>query len=188
VNQFLSAADTDPFIQGVFMWAADGSATTPELWQAFSTYKWNKGGLPIPAQPIGWAKIKTNDGLNIRSAPLGNKVGFLIKNELASIWAVSDTKWAAITKKQDQWIFIGNPNYVDVAMDTSNIPVPPAGLYKAKVTPTQGLNVRDNPNGNVIRVLQVGTIVQVFVENNGWARINPTQSEWCSTKYLLKLT
>jgi hypothetical protein len=188
VNQFLSAADTDPFISGVFMWAADGSATTPELWQAFSTYKWNKGGLPIPTQPIGWAKIKTNDGMNIRSTPLGAKVGVLFKNELASIWAVSDTKWAAISKKQDQWIFIGNPNYVDVAMDTSNIPVPPAGLYKAKVTPSQGLNVRDNPNGNILRAMPVGTIVQVYVENNGWARINPTQSEWCSTKYLLKLT
>jgi hypothetical protein len=187
LNQFLSAADSDPFIQGVFMWAADGSATTPELWQAFSRYKWNKGGLPLPTQPIGWAKIKTNDGLNIRSAPLGTKVGVLFKGELAPVWAVSDTKWAAITKKQDQWIFIGNPNYVDVAMDTTNIPVPPVGLYKAKVTPSQGLNVRDNPNGNVLRALPAGTIVQVYVENNGWARINPTQSEWCSMKYLLKL-
>jgi hypothetical protein len=187
VNQFLSAADSDPFIQGVFMWAADGTATTPDLWQAFSRYKWKKGGLPIPTQPIGWAKIKTNDGLNIRSAPLGAKLGVLVKGELAPIWAVSDTKWAAINNKQDQWIFVGNPNYVDVAMDTSNIPVPPAGLYKAKVTPAQGLNVRDKAGGAVVRVLIVGTIVQVYEEKDGWARINPTLSEWCSTKYLLKL-
>jgi hypothetical protein len=124
--------------------------------------------------------------LNIRSAPLGTKVGVLVKSELAPIWAVSDTKWAAINNKQSQWIFIGNPNYVDVAMDTSKIPVPPAGLYKAKVTAAQSLNVRDNPNGKVIRVLTFGTIVQVYEEKNGWARINPTQSEWCSMKYLLK--
>ena len=187
VNQFLSAADSDPFIQGVFMWAADGTATTPELWQAFSKYKWNKGGLPIPTQPIGWAKIKTNDGLYIRSAPMGAKLGALAKGELAPIWAVSDTKWAAINNKQDQWIFVGNPNYVDVAMDTSNMPVPPAGLYKAKVTAAQSLNVRDKPNGNVVRILTFGTIVQVYEEKDGWARINPTLSEWCSTKYLLKI-
>ena len=82
---------------------------------------------------------------------------------------------------------MGNPNYVDVALDTSNIPVPPAGLYKAKVTPSQGLNVRNKAGGTVLRALPVGTIVQVYEEQNGWARINPTQSEWCSTKYLLKL-
>jgi hypothetical protein len=187
VTQFLSAADSDPFIQGVFMWAADGSATTPELWQAFSRYKWNKGGLPIPTQPIGWVKIKTNDGMNIRAAPLGTKLGVLIKGELAPIWSVSDTKWAAINNKQNQWIFVGNPNYVDIAMDTSNIPTPPAGLYKAKVTPSQGLNVRDKPSGNVLRALTVGTIVLVYEEKDGWSRINPTQSEWCSAKYLVKI-
>jgi hypothetical protein len=187
VTQFMSAADSDPFIQGVFMWAADGSATTPELWQAFSKYQWNKGGLPIPKQPIGWAKIKTADGLNIRSTPLGTKVGALAKGELAPIWVVSDTKWAAINNKQNQWIFIGNPNYVDVAMDTSNVPPPPTGLYKAKVTPSQGLNVRDKPNGNILRAMKYGTIVQVYEEIDGWAKINPTLSEWSSLKYLVKL-
>jgi hypothetical protein len=83
---------------------------------------------------------------------------------------------------------VGNPNYVDIAMDTSKIPVPPAGLYKAKVTPSQGLNVRDKPSGNVLRALPFGTIVQVYEDNNGWSRINPTQSEWCSSKYLQKVT
>jgi hypothetical protein len=73
-------------------------------------------------------------------------------------------------------------------MDTSVLPVSPAGLYKAKVTPSQGLNVRDKAGGNVLRAFHVGTIVQVYEEKDGWARINPTQSEWCSTKYLLKLT
>ncbi len=187
VTQFLAAADSDPFIQGVFMWAADDPVGTPDLWQAFSKYQWSTGGLPIPTQPIGWAKIKTNDGLNIRSAPLGSKMGALAKGELAPIWAISDTKWAAINDKRDQWIFVGNPNYVEVAMDSSKIPVPPPGMYQAKVTPPQGLNVRDKGAGTVLRALPVGTIVQVYEEKDGWARINPTQSEWVSTKYLSKI-
>jgi hypothetical protein len=187
VTQFLSAADTDPFIQGVFMWAADDRTTTPDLWQAFSLYQWNAGGPPIPTQPIGWAKIKVEVGLYIRSAPLGSKVGALAKGELAPIWVVSDTKWAAITDKQDQWIFVGNPNYVEIAMDSSKIPVPPPGLYQAKVTPPQGLNVRDKAGGTVLRALPIGTIVQVYEEMDGWGRINPTQSEWVSTKYLSKI-
>ena len=187
VTQFLSAADHDPFIQGVFMWAADDQVTTPDLWQAFSKYQWNTGGPAIPTQPIGWAKIKTNEGLNIRSAPLGSKLGALSKGELAPIWVVSDTKWAAINDKQDQWIFVGNPNYVEVAMDSSKIPVPPPGIYQAKVTPPQGLNVRDKIAGTVLRALTVGTIVQVYEEKDGWGRINPAQSEWVSTKYLSKV-
>ena len=187
VNQFLSAADTDPFIQGVFMWAADDPVTTPDLWQAFSKYQWKIGGLPIPSQPIGWAKVKANDGLNIRSVPLGSKVGSLAKGELAPIWVISDTKWAAINDKQDQWIFVGNPNFIEIAMDTSKIPIPPPGMYQAKVTPPQGLNVRDKNGGRVLRALPIGTIVQVYEERDGWARINSTQSEWVSTKYLSKV-
>ncbi len=187
ITQFLSAADTDPFIQGVFMWAADDQVTTPDLWQAFSKYEWKKGGVPIPSQPIGWAKVKANDGLNIRSAPLGSKLGALTKGELAPIFVISDTQWAAINDKQNQWIFVGNPNYVEVALDPSKIPVPPPGMYQAKVSPPQGLNVRDKNGGTVLRALTVGTIVIVYEEKDGWARINPTQSEWVSSKYLSKI-
>lgn len=187
VTQFLSAADTDPFIQGVFMWAADDPATTPDLWQAFSKYQWKAGGLPIPTQPIGWAKVKVSEGMNIRSTPLGNKVGGLAKGELAPIWVVSDTKWAAINDKQDQWIFVGNPNFVEVALDGSKIPIPPAGIYQAKVTPAQGLNVRDKNGGKVLRALTLGTIVQVYEEKDGWGKINPTLNEWVSTKYLSRI-
>jgi hypothetical protein len=187
VIHFLTAADTDPFIQGVFMWAADDPVTSPDLWQVFSKYKWNKGGLSIPTQPIGWAKVKANEGMNIRSAPLGSKVSGLGKNELAPVWVISDTQWAAINEKQDQWIFVGNPDYVEVALDPSKIPVPPVGIYQAKVAPTQGLNVRDRGGGTVLRALPIGTIVQIYEEKDGWGRINPTQSEWVSTKYLSKI-
>ena len=73
-------------------------------------------------------------------------------------------------------------------MDPSKIPPPPPGLYQAKVVPPDGLNVRDKPAGTVLRALQGGTIVIVYEEKDGWGRINPTQSEWVSTKYLNKIT
>jgi hypothetical protein len=193
VTQFLAAADSDPFIKGVFMWAADDSQTTPELWQAFSNYQWKDGGSSIPKQPLGWAKIKAKGGLYIRSAPLGSKIGALPKDELAPIWSVTDTKWAAINSNRDRWIFVGNPNLVDLTMDTSNVPPPPPGMYQAKVIPARGLNVRDaavhdGVFGKVVRALPVGTVVQVYEEKDGWARINPTQSEWVSAQYLSKVS
>jgi hypothetical protein len=193
VTQFLAAADGDPFIKGVFMWAADDAQTTPELWQAFSHYQWKKGDPDMPKQPLGWAKVKAKGGLYIRSAPLGGKVGALAKDELAPIWSVTDTKWAAINSNRDRWIFVGNPNLVDLTMDTSNVPPPPPGMYQAKVIPARGLNVRDAAVhdgifGKVVRALPVGTMVQVYEEKDGWVRINPTQSEWVSAQYLSKMS
>ena len=188
ITQFLSAADADPSIQGVFMWTADDQVTTPDLWQAFSKYQWKKGGLPIPSQPIGWAKVKANDGLSIRSAPMGSKLGALTKGELAPIFAISDTQWAAINIKQNQWIFIGNPNYTEIALDPSRIPIPPPGLYQAIVNASSGLNVRDKEMGRILRTLPPGIIVIVYEEKDGWGRINPTLSEWVSTKYLNKIS
>ena len=45
---FLAAADGDPFIKGVIMWAADDTQTTPDLWQTFSNYQWKNGGRAVP--------------------------------------------------------------------------------------------------------------------------------------------
>ena len=50
---FLSAADGDPFIKGVIMWAADDTQTTPDLWQTFSNYQWKNGGRTIPRAASG---------------------------------------------------------------------------------------------------------------------------------------
>jgi len=189
VTQFLATADADPTIQGVLMWIADDTQTTPELWQAFSHYRWKNG--TDPSQPIGWAQIKTPLGLYIRSAPSGSKVGALSKAQLAPIWFISDDQWGAITSAHDQWIFVGNPDYVSLVLDPSSIPPTPPplpGLFQAKVIPAAGLNVRDNPGGNKISALPVNTIVQVYEENSGWARINPTQSQWVSETYLSKLS
>ncbi len=186
VTEFLTAATGDPFIQGVLMWAADDMQTAPDLWQAFSAFQWKKGGGPIPEQPLGWAKIKAPSGVTVRSAPLAVPVGLLGRAELAPVWALTETKWAAITHNCEQWIFTGNPNKVDLTLDTSRVPGPPRGLYAARAVPARGLNVRDDIGGTILRALTVDSIVQVYEEKNGWARIHATRSEWVDAAYLSK--
>ena len=66
---FLSAADSDPFIKGVIMWAADDTQTTPDLWQTFSNYQWKDEGRSIPAQPLGWAKVHAGNGGDLLDVP-----------------------------------------------------------------------------------------------------------------------
>ncbi|MFH1185171.1 MAG: hypothetical protein V1755_09055 [Chloroflexota bacterium] len=191
VIQFLSAADGDPFIQGVIMWAADGTQTTPDLWQAFSRFEWKNGGRTIPAQPMGWAKVKIGGGLWIRSSPQGAKVAGLAKGELAPIWALTDTRWGALTQAADQWIFLGNRDNVDTTLDLSGEALPPPTgleLYEARVAPRRGLNVRDAIGGRVLRALPVNTSVRVYEEKDGWARINPAKTEWVSAAFLSRLT
>jgi hypothetical protein len=200
VLEFLAAVDSDPFIHGVLMWAADDSQTTPALWQAFSSYQWRNGAQPLPTQPLGWAKIKATNGMWIRSSPLGAKVGALTRDELAPVWSVTDTKWAAITQGRDQWVYVGDSRLVDLTLGPPTgpgappppppPPPPPSGtmLYQARVVPRQGLNVRDAIGGRVLRALPVHTIVRVFETQNGWARINPMLSEWVNAGYLSRIS
>lgn len=190
VTAFLNAADSDPFIHGVLMWAADDTQTTPDLWQAFSHYQWRQGGTIIPPQPVGWAKVKAANGMWLRSTPFGAKVGSLAKGELAPVWSVTDTKWGAVSKTGDRWLFLGDPRYVDSSLALMNSPLPPSpipALYLARVVPARGLNVRDAIGGHLLRALPVSTVVHVFEEKNGWARIHPLQSEWVSGAYLTKI-
>ena len=46
------------------------------------------------------------------------------------------------------------------------------------------LNVRDNPNGNVIAQLQKGTQVNVIDHSGGWSKIDSPMDGWVSTQYL----
>jgi hypothetical protein len=192
VTQFLAAVDADPSLHGVFMWTADDSQTTPELWQTFSLYKWRNASIPV--QPMAWAQVKTPLGLYIRSSAWGSKLGALSKDSLTPIWFISDDQWGAITPAQDQWIYLGDPRLTTFIVNPSGVPStppppepPPSNVFQAKVIPAVGLNVRDNPYGRKIGALPANTIVQVYEENNGWARINPTQSQWVSETYLSKL-
>jgi hypothetical protein len=192
VLEFLSAADSDPFIGGVVMWAADDTQTTPELWQAYSAYQWKKGGRTIPDQPMGWAKVKAPRGLWVRSSPKGSKVGGLAKGELAPVWTVTDTKWAAINQSADRWIYIGEPLYVETTLNvTGNKVVVPSSvpeLFQARVVPWRGLNVRDAIGGRVLRALPCNTVVRVYEEQSGWARVHPLESQWVSAAYLRRIT
>ena len=40
VTDFLAAAEKEPEIKGVLMWSMDQMSKAPELWKAFSDYKW----------------------------------------------------------------------------------------------------------------------------------------------------
>ena len=189
VTEFLKAVDEDPFIDGVLMWAADDNQTTPELWQAFSEYQWKSPEASVQEQPLGWAKIKAPSGIWVRSSPKGVKVGALGQAELAPIWSVSDTKWGAITRARDQWIFLGEAGFVDTTLNALPGPTPPdtPPLYEARVVPPRGLNVRDDVQGHVLRALEYSTVVDVYDERTGWVRIHPVESEWVDAAYLAKL-
>lgn len=188
VLQFLGAVEADPSLHGVFMWAADERETTPALWKAFSAYQWHSGPnpKPIPQQPLGWAKIIPGGGMWIRSTPLGSKVGALGKGRMVPIWDVTDSKWGAITTAKNQWIYIGDPTVVELAIDPDAIPIPAPGLFTAVVIPAQGVNVRESIGGRILRALPVGTVVTIYAEQSGWARINADASEWVNETYLKK--
>jgi hypothetical protein len=189
VTEFLKAADQDPFIGGVLMWAADDTQTTPELWQAFSQYQWTSAVAPAQDQPMGWAKVKAPRGIWVRSSPNGAKVGALAKAELAPIWWVTPTQWGAMTKTRDQWIFLGEPSFVDTTLSAppkpnySETPI----LYQARVVPARGLNVRDAIQGNILRALECNTIVEIYEERSDWVRIHPVESQWVNATYLARL-
>lgn len=191
LSQFLSAADTDPFINGVIMWAADDTQTTPDLWQTFSNYQWKNGGRTIPPQPLGWAKIKSGGGMWVRTSPNGAKVSALAKSELAPLWAVTDTKWGAVTQDANQWIYLGSPALVETTLDLAGQTTPPVAgveLFQARVVPSRGLNVREGIGGRILRALRVNTIVRVYEARDGWARIHPAQAEWVSASFLSRIT
>jgi len=187
VTEFLKAADEDPFIGGVLMWAADDTETTPELWQAFSQYQWKSPAPSARSQPLGWAKIKAPRGLWVLSSPYGAKLSALGQAELAPIWSMTDTKWGAITRTCDQWIFLGEPGLVDTTLSAPPAPSSDtSALYGARVVPVRGLNVRDDVQGRVLRALECNTVVEVYEECTGWVRIDPVESEWVDAAYLAK--
>jgi hypothetical protein len=109
---------------------------------------------------------------------------------LAPIWSVTDTGWGAISKGADQWIFLGDPKIVESTLAASTPELPPSTaqeLYRARVVPARGLNVRDAIQGHVLRALACNTVVRVYEERRGWARIHPLQSEWVNAVYLSKV-
>jgi N-acetylmuramoyl-L-alanine amidase/Bacterial SH3 domain len=60
-------------------------------------------------------------------------------------------------------------------------------LYSAEVTASV-LNVRSQPStaGDILSTLQNGATVQVYEEQGGWRRIDPSDSRWVNGTYLQK--
>jgi len=61
------------------------------------------------------------------------------------------------------------------------------GPYQARVTAGIGLRVRTGPSTSfpILRTMPYGTVVTVYQERLGWAKISPDAEEWCSKMYLL---
>ena len=53
----------------------------------------------------------------------------------------------------------------------------------AKVTATQGLNIRDKPNGKKIGALNFGAVVSISEEKSGWGKL-ADRDGWISTDYV----
>ncbi|MEA4811147.1 MAG: GH25 family lysozyme [Anaerolineaceae bacterium] len=85
-----------------------------------------------------------------------------------------EAKWAA-------YLAAGSSN------ETPN-PLPePSVLWKGRVIPAIGLNVRserDYTKPNVLRTLPANTEVQVFEEVGAWVRISPDKQEWVVSRFL----
>ena len=62
-----------------------------------------------------------------------------------------------------------------------------AALFSAQVTAT-ALNIRNQPDtsGAILGQLTNGSVVQVFEEQNGWGRIDLSESRWVNESFLQK--
>ena len=70
------------------------------------------------------------------------KIGALAKAELTPIWSVTDTKWGAISKGGDQWIFLGDPKLVDTTLEVASTPhLPPSDNARSCTRPASFLPV-----------------------------------------------
>lgn len=71
--------------------------------------------------------------------------------------------------------------YKVAGLDPEPTPTPTEKVMYVN-TQSKNLNVRDNPNGNIIGSLPRGTQVVVYEERDGWSRIG--DSSWVSSEYL----
>lgn len=93
---------------------------------------------------------------------------------------VSETSFVNYANYRNFWIFSndsgnGNTN----TSNTSNV-----NYTRYVATQSSLLNVRDNPNGNLIGSLQKGVSVNVIEVNGEWSRINSPVNGWVSSNYL----
>jgi SH3-like domain-containing protein len=77
---------------------------------------------------------------------------------------------------------------VEQALQVSPIPHLPPGIEKYVAVTANSLNVRTSPTGSASKVserdpAQLGAILRVYEEFNGWLKISNSQSHWVYGKY-----
>ena len=151
-------------------------------WESFKDAIVGQESKPIePSQPVetqGYTVRITTAVLNVRAeANTNSKINTQIrKNEVYTIVEEKDN-WGKL-KSGAGWICL------DYTEKTSAAIVPSEPTKKTmKVNARTGLNVRNQPNGRIVRALTNGTIVTVYEENGNWSRIG--DGEWVSSQYLI---
>lgn len=129
---------------------------------------------PTPEPPeetkVAWVNTQSLN-LNVRNAPNGDVIGSLPKGTQVLVYEV-----------QGDWARIGNNKWVANSYLTYSEPVTKKTMYVN--TSSLPLNVRDNPNGNIVSQLPRGTTVVVVGESNGWSHIDNPVNGWVSSDYL----
>jgi hypothetical protein len=112
ITKFLKKARYDMEAVGVVMWAADQRETTPELWEEFAAYDWEKdivttvpNPLPIPVDVPLYAAVVIADALYIRNRPdlSGTIVGSKKKGDRVTVYKI-EGNWSCIDISKDWWM------------------------------------------------------------------------------------
>jgi uncharacterized protein YgiM (DUF1202 family) len=191
LRAFMTAANEDPEIRAVVMWSMDQIEKVPQLWSAYSKFKWNKQPVSEPEQPgnkdpLYEAKVKAH-ALTIRSGPMGRVLGYLSRGDKVTVYA-ENGKWAAIVPACNEWVY---SVYLTKIKETAPPPAPVEGqpLWHGRVT-AYALTVRRGPGvaHPTVRYLSQYADVAVYAESGQWVAINPAKTEWVHTGYLAKIS
>lgn len=135
---------------------------------------------PVGTQPIGLIKVLA-EGLNVRSSPMGSKIGALKYGDVVPFWQVTVAKWATLDAAGTRWVYVGEPRYVSLTYATTQPPPinpGPQAIGTLKVI-TEGLNVRSTPLGTVVGALKYGDVASFWQVNTAkWASLDAAGSRW----------
>ncbi len=84
-----------------------------------------------------------------------------------------------VAKSGDQFRVLSQADswYKIVLPETFDRAVQPARMHIAHVTARSGLNLRQSPNGRILRTLRNGTRVEVLSREGNWTRVNANGTE-----------
>lgn len=121
------------------------------------------------AQSTTVIQVTAVDGLNVRTGP-GMQYPVIKVLEYGSRWYTIGSSGGWLTLGTNQWVYGA---YTRIS----------SPIRIVTTTASDGLNVRKGPgvSNTIIRVLPLGTIVDVLEEKSGWYRID--NSGWISSYY-----